>query len=375
MKPDKKPIAVITTVHYCQDTRIYYKQVNSLSKKFMVDYYAPCNEDLDLKCSGTSIPLYASTSKLGRIRTNIQLCFLLLKRQYSIYHLHDPELLLIGLILKLLQKKVIFDLHENIFDDFRHKKYIPSLLRPMILYFLEFLFNLAQKKFDWVFLAEESYKKIIKTSKHETILNYPVLKRIEIPLKKTWEHGLAYVGSITSERGIWDMLGILQEVHNILKDATLHLIGPVGEAGLQLRMQKWIYDNSLENHIILYGQMPNERIYSILSHTNIGLCLLNDRTLFSESLPTKMFEYMMVGLPIVITNCQFWKKIVDECNCGIVVAPHEHRVIAQKIASLLENQQELKKLGQNGLRAVENSYNWLAEEKKLLHVYDTQMRL
>lgn len=365
----KDNICVITTVHYCFDTRIYYREITSLSKKYIVDYYAPCNEIIKLECSRTFSPLYSSMSKLGRIKAHLQLIYLLLKKNYSMYHLHDPELIPLGLLLKIAKKRVIFDMHENVFIDISTKKYLHPWLRKIIYISFKFLYDLAQRKFDWFILAESSYSKIMKSSKYEIIYNYPLLKNIEIPREKKWKYGMVYVGSITVDRGIWNMLFVFQKVQNILPGSSLHLIGPIDEKGLDLEIAEWICNNSLSGKVYLHGRIPNEQIFDIVRHNSIGLCLLNKTVSFQESLPTKMFEYMMVSLPVIITNCDLWKDIVEDNKCGIAIDPDRHQESADKIVYLLKDDKLLKEFGNNGLKAVQTKFNWANEEVKLLNIY------
>jgi glycosyltransferase involved in cell wall biosynthesis len=231
------------------------------------------------------------------------------------------------------------------------------------------LYVLAQKKFDWFILAESSYSKVMKSNRYEIIYNYPLLKQIEIPREKKWKYGMVYVGSITVDRGIWNMLSVFQEVQKTLPDASLHLIGPIDEAGLELEIKEWISKNSFSDKVSLHGRLPNQQIFDILAHNSIGLCLLNKTDFFRESLPTKMFEYMMAGLPVAITDCSLWKDIIEENKCGIAVDPEKHKESAECIICLLNDDTRLKEFGSNGLKAIQKKVNWASEEVKLLGVY------
>jgi glycosyltransferase involved in cell wall biosynthesis len=65
-----------------------------------------------------------------------------------------------------------------------------------------------------------------------------------------------------------------------------------------------------------------------------------------------------------------WKEIVEGCDCGTCVNPHDIDAIADAIKFYVEHPDVAKMQGQNGRRAVEQTYNWGMQEKVLYEVYD-----
>lgn len=85
---------------------------------------------------------------------------------------------------------------------------------------------------------------------------------------------------------------------------------------------------------------------------------------------TKIFEYMMVGIPVICTDFILWKQIMDRWDCGICVDPENVDEIAAAISYLLDHPEEARQMGENGRRAVKEEFNWGVEEKKLLALYE-----
>ena len=79
----------------------------------------------------------------------------------NIYHLHDPELIRIGLKLKRNGKKVIFDIHENIALQILSKEYSHKIQRRIISKIYRLYEIKKLKKFDALIIAEHSYKRIL----------------------------------------------------------------------------------------------------------------------------------------------------------------------------------------------------------------------
>jgi glycosyltransferase involved in cell wall biosynthesis len=87
-------------------------------------------------------------------------------------------------------------------------------------------------------------------------------------------------------------------------------------------------------------------------------------------MPTKLFEYMATGLPVIASNFPHWKEILEDNHCGLVVDPLNPKEIARAIEYLLDHPEEASRMGENGRQAVKDKYNWEEEGKKLLDLYE-----
>ena len=85
----------------------------------------------------------------------------------------------------------------------------------------------------------------------------------------------------------------------------------------------------------------------------------------------KNFEFMAAGLPIICTDFRVWKKIIEEEECGICVAPYDSEGLASAIRYLLDNPEIATRMGENGRKAVLEKYCWSSEEKKLVTLYNS----
>ncbi|MHB8174458.1 MAG: glycosyltransferase, partial [Nitrospirota bacterium] len=83
----------------------------------------------------------------------------------------------------------------------------------------------------------------------------------------------------------------------------------------------------------------------------------------------KLFEYMMAGLPVLGSNFINLERIIMENECGLTVDPTDPARIAEKIMYLANNPEISRKMGENGVKAVMERYNWEKEEEKLLALY------
>jgi glycosyltransferase involved in cell wall biosynthesis len=117
------------------------------------------------------------------------------------------------------------------------------------------------------------------------------------------------------------------------------------------------------------GIVPMTRVRELLGEARVALCLNQPREDFLDLATNKLFEYMAVGLPVVSTDIPYWRKVIDETGCGIVVRGADTQQLADAIRWLIEHPAEAEAMGARGKRAAESQYNWASEEVTLLAVY------
>ena len=95
----------------------------------------------------------------------------------EIYHFHDPELLPYGLKLKHLGKAVIFDSHEDVPNDIKHKKYLNPLIRGLLFLFYKIFEYVFIRKFDTAISVTPHIVDKLKKVNSNTIqiTNYPII--------------------------------------------------------------------------------------------------------------------------------------------------------------------------------------------------------
>ena len=88
-----------------------------------------------------------------------------------------------------------------------------------------------------------------------------------------------------------------------------------------------------------------------------------------DNFPTKVYEYMAAGLPVIVSDYPFMRRSVQEDGFGLAVDPADVQAIAKAIQMVLSDAGAARQMGENGRKAVLNKYNWGIEEKKLFALY------
>lgn len=366
----KIKITHLTSAHPRFDTRIFIKMCSSLAKieNYEVNLIVADNKGDEVKNDVNIFDVGKKAGRINRILTTTQKVYQkALELDSDIYHFHDPELIPVGLKLKKMGKKVIFDVHENIALQILDKEYIPKILRKLISKIYRRYEVKSLKKFDALVLAEHSYKNYYKelNNKIEIILNMPDVKPLEqFASEERDKNEIFYIGGISNDRGFKVTIEALKLLKNKSIDFFMHYIGPysidlIGSINL----------DKIENNIKLYGRMSLYEGLEYSRNAKVGLSILKPIGNYTSSYSTKVFEYMALGLPVITSNFQLYKDVVEKYKCGICVDPLNPKDIAEAIEYIMTHPLEAKKMGENGKKAVIQKYNWSIEEEKLFSVY------
>ncbi|WNS74822.1 glycosyltransferase family 4 protein [Bacillus sp. DTU_2020_1000418_1_SI_GHA_SEK_038] len=358
-------ICHLTSVHTHTDIRVFYKECRSLAQAgYEVHYVVPGTEDALID----GIHLHGVTEEKGsRFRRMTKTVDRVYKKAIQIdaqiYHFHDPELIPIGLKLKKLGKKVIYDIHEDMPRAIMSKYWIPVIIRKPVAAVFEAYENYSAKKFDFLITATPYITKRFNNINPNTINvnNFPLLNefagsRADVELTKT--NSVCYIGVISHIRGVKQVL----EAANYIK-GTIEFAGRVGSEDILeiLHSQK---------NVQYHGTLNRGEVKSVLSRSVAGIVTFLPEPNHIHSQPNKMFEYMSAGIPVICSNFPKWKEIIEKHKCGICVDPNDSQAIADAINYFLTNPETAALLGKNGQKAIKAEYNWEAESRHLISIYE-----
>ncbi|HOK38138.1 MAG TPA: glycosyltransferase [Bacteroidales bacterium] len=358
-------ICHITTVHPRFDVRIFHKECQSLNDEFKV--VSLIVADGLGNTVANQIQIYDIGKAKSRKERFVKTVHKALKKALSlkadVYHLHDPELLRIIKKLKKSGAAVIYDAHEDLPRQILNKPYIPKLLRNFISLVIEKYENKKAKIADGIITATPHIReRFLKINPNTTdINNFPKIN--DILYHNNWDEkelAIAYIGGIFKTRGILETL-------EAIKDSNIKLL-------LAGKFSPESFETECRNHpgwknVNYFGFLDRNGINNILKQARIGMVILENTPSYIVSLPVKMFEYMAAGLPVMASDFELWKSIIETENCGICVNQKDVNEINQKLNQIIFNTELLKKMGKNGRNAVINKYNWSLEEKKLISFY------
>jgi len=360
-------IAHLTSAHPRNDTRIFIKQCRTLAAHGYDVTLVVADDNGDERRDGVTI------TDVGRLPGRIKRIFGTTRRvrakalelNVDIYHIHDPELLPVGLKLKRLGKKVIFDSHEDVPRQLLTKPYLGPVSGKIASFAFSLIEQYACRRFDGIIGATPFIRNNFLKINPRTIdvNNFPM--EDEFACATTWtnkRNEVCYVGGIGAIRGIRELVHANEYLRS---NARVNLVGKISDPKLEGELKSYSGWDRVNEH----GFLDRDGVKEVMERSLAGIVTFHPLPNHTDSLPTKMFEYMSAGIPVIASDFPLWREIIEGNQCGICIDPLDPKAIATAIDYVVMNPQAAKKMGQNGRQAVQNKYNWTAQAHILTDFY------
>lgn len=366
-------ICHISTVHNKFDDRIFYKECVSLANAgFDVSFIVQSekNEIID-KVNIIALP-YCKNRRKRILALPFIAFYKTIKTKAKIVHFHDPELILIAIFLKLLGKKVIYDVHELVYHQIRDKEWLSNkTIKKIISFSYKFTEKLSIILFNKIILAENGYLNYFQNNyskylgKIIFIRNFPVLGLINKTSRSNREKSttvLLYAGGLTKIRGIKEVIDSLVEIDFPVE---LWLLGKFDSNDYEQECMKSAGWEKVKN----LGFIKHEEVYSYIFLCDIGISMLYPLQNYLTSLPVKAFEYMACEKPIIMSDFDYWKEVFG--NVALFCNPLNPKEIASCINTLIIDKNKADYMAKKGRELILEKYSWEAESIRLTEIYNS----
>jgi glycosyltransferase involved in cell wall biosynthesis len=283
----------------------------------------------------------------GRLVRNLSAWRIALSRRYDILSLHDPETLPLGLMVAVLRgKRVVFDVHENVPEQVKMRAWVAPPLRPLLAKLAGVLLRWMERRGE-VTLAESGYQSLFGAP-HPVFPNY---LPSDLPEVLGARSGYAvYVGDVTPERGLTTAVAAsaaaglpLRVVGRVTESYQAELAGIAAGAG---------------GTVSFTGRLPHPEAMEVVRRAVVGLSPLRDLPNYRHSLPTKVLEYLGLGVPVVATDLPGTRAAFAGLEAVELVPPDQ---VDQMAAAIRRSQSQMRAaLAQAG--SVRSRFAWPASE-------------
>ena len=372
-----KRIVHLTTVHDARDPRIVRKELRTLDKAgYDAHLMAPAApSQVADGVSGTPLPdvegrlrrLLAQRSVYRRAKALAADC----------YHFHDPELIPLGFLLKRATgARMIYDMHE----DYRwHGPIQGRCIRALERWCFRWV--------DHVVVANAAHIEITDASDVPTtrIANYykpapdvqepscvpdpePRTLPAEGPIRPI------YTGVMSDRRGrgLSMLVNLAHRAKQSDLDLRLQLVGVCYVNRIRRRVNRRIRRDGLDAVVHRVGweaYVPWPRLARHYTDAHVGLVLGTDHPNQTQKIPTKFYEYLQFGLPILCSDFPEWRRFVEAHDCGRVVPPGDVQAALEVLREWRAHPKQYRARSAAALRAAPR-YRWKSEGRRLVKLYD-----
>jgi glycosyltransferase involved in cell wall biosynthesis len=361
-----KSVMLVNAVHKPYDTRIFHKEALSLIQAgwHVIIIVPHTHSETVLGVEVVSVPL----PKKGweqLIKCPWYIFREALKQpKDAVYHLHDSELLIIGLLLRITGRTVIYDAHEDTPLQISYQHWLPGWAKFFYRWFYFMLEKVCGWSFKAIIVAEPVIAKYFPVRKTFLVRNFPVADVFKQTLNKTYsdrDTDMVYIGLLSRVRGLKEMLEGHQKACKSVKVNFL-----LGGKFAPKNLKEELFDSYSATYV---GWVNYERLVNILFNAKIGIIIPHPIERYRTNYPVKLFEYMAAGIPVIASAEGESASFVREAQCGILVNPLDTNQVADAIIWLLNNPIDAEKMGNNGREIIFRKYCWEMERESLLKVY------
>lgn len=227
-------------------------------------------------------------------------------------------------------RRLVADVHENYADLLRDRAWAQGPLGVAARGVASAAARLAARS-DLTLVADDHVEPL-SARERVVVRNEPDIELLGSPTEPEPAPRAVYVGDVRTSRGLFEMVDGVAGA----PDWTLDVIGQVAEADRGLLEQR-LSEPDLAQRVRLHGRLAPDRSWEIARGAWVGLALLHDTPAFRDAVPSKLYEYLALGIVPVVSDLPRQRELVTNVGSGFVVAagPTGSRESAQETAALL----------------------------------------
>lgn len=302
-------------------------------------------------------------------------------------HIHDLPLVKTGLsVARAFNIPLVADLHENYPEALKAwragwKGKITNLISPPWRWkqLEKYCVRQADRVITVMDEAKEHYVKdcgrpaeevtvVMNTTNPDYFYSLPIKKQI---LNKYEPYFiLLYIGGIAIFKGMGTAISAMPLILKEIPNARLVLVGQRDE----VLFNKMISDKHLDREVELIPWQDSTLMPSYIAASDVCIMPYLASPHVDTSSPHKMFQYMCMGKPLVVSSAKPLARVGKETGCALVYRAGDVEGFAKAVIEIYKDRDLANKLGAAGQKAVKEKYNWQNDGLELLKLYESLER-
>lgn len=305
------------------------------------------------------------------------------RNEIEVLHIHDLYMFSSAFYAQNKSYKkipLVGDLHENYVEGLKHYQFANSFPGNILISIKKW----EKKEIEWslkmdhiLTVIEEAatrYESLgIPKNKINIVSNYVDTKEFlsledlpEIRAKLNEYFTLVYTGAFDLHRGLESVIKSLPELVKHCPDIRLVLVG----SGKNMKDLKVLAKNlGVDQKVFFEGWQKRENLFSYIQASDICLVPHLKTVHTDNTIPHKLFQYMLLKKPVIVSDCDPLVRIVKDSNCGLIFKNNQPTELAKCVLQTYQNQNLAQEMGENGYKAVIEKYNWKTGQNQLVKLY------
>lgn len=246
-----------------------------------------------------------------------------LKVKPEAFIISTHELLIVAFLNRILfGTKIYYDIQENYYRNILHTPAFPALVRWPVAGWVRLKEKLVSPFFQHFFLAEKGYEKeLTYLGNKYTVLENKVLtpKGYLKESKSVAKTRLVFTGTLAESTGIFQAIELAKRLHESDVKIELNIVGFCAQTDVLQRLKESIQEYP---YIRLIGGdklVPHHQIIEAIRTSDFGIICYPFSEHTRNSIPTKLYEYLGLQLPILLQNYSPWVELSAPFKAAIVV--------------------------------------------------------
>ncbi|MEM7108516.1 MAG: hypothetical protein AAF519_09850 [Bacteroidota bacterium] len=320
----KTKVVLASVLKPVDDSRTYEKIGYSLSqtKKYDVNIIGFEAKNIDHILPNINLYPAFNFDRLSFKRVTAQITcwkhYLKCRPDIIIFNTH--ELILVSIIYKIVfGVKICYDVRENYYRNIKYGKSFPTLLKVLLAGYVRAKEYLSRHWIDHYFVAEKNYEKefIFTLGKSTVIQNkFQNLYGIKKATKRGYTQ-LIFTGTLGETTGIFQAIDFAKAMHKIEPTIRLRIIGRAAQKSTLNKIKKQIQHSPWISLVGGESLVSHRQIIKAISTADIGLICYPKNKSTLGSIPTKLYEYLALELPILLQRNPLWEEVCHPYNASL----------------------------------------------------------
>ena len=178
---------------------------------------------------------------------------------------------------------------------------------------------------------------------------------------------ISYIGGGGRHRGLDTAIEAMSYLRESIPQVKLVLVGISRQESDEYR--GIVESQGVQDHVEIIGWQPFHKVPSYIEASQVGLVPHHQNPHTDATVPHKLFQYMLMSKPVVVSTCRPLKRIVEETGSGLIFHSGDPKDLAKQIQILYADPQLRSDCGLHGREAATHRYNWTTEGRKLTDLY------